>query len=127
MEELTEELLQVALDAIDEFGADIAYTAIETGGYNPATSSTQVVPAEPVPAKALVEDYNLQGSGQAYAAGLIKEGDKKFTVAGAAVSAIGGIEVGGKIDFDGGRYTALNVKQYYLGGTPILFEVQGRS
>lgn len=125
MEELTAELAQVALELIAEFGADIVYTAIETEAYDPAKSRTVIVPSDPKPAKALVEDYNLQGSGAGFSSGLIKSGDKKFTLAGEALS--DGVEAGGKIRFGDSTFTVMNVKTVYLAATPILFEAQGRA
>lgn len=122
-DQLTEELAQVALDAIDEFGAHVGFVPAEESTYDPSQSKTIRKPSVAVPAKALVEDYSLNNS---FVTGLIKSGDKKFTMAGKALANVK-VEAGSKVLFGTSRYTVLNVKAYYLGATPILFEIQGRS
>jgi len=125
MTELDGEIPELVLELIEEFGADVAYTHVEGSTYDPATSSSNVAVSPPFDTKALVADYNLQGSGQAFAAGLIKAGDKQFFMAASAFE----LEPspGDNISFNGGVYTTVNIKTTYSGQLAALYEIQGRT
>lgn len=125
MTELDLELPELAAELIDEFGTEVAYSIFGEAVYNTATAKS-VAPETPVPGvKAVVEDYSLQGSGQAFAAGLVESGDKKLTTA--AVYFTTEPTPGDKFGFDGKLYTVLNVKTVYSGQLPCLYEIQGRA
>ena len=125
MTELDLELPELAAELIDEFGAEVSYVIFGEPAYDTATAKS-VTPETPVPGvKAIVEDYSLQGSGQAFASGLVESGDKKLTTAAVYF----GVEPspGDKFGFDGEVYTVLNVKTVYSGQLPCLYEIQGRA
>jgi hypothetical protein len=122
MDELTDELVALAVELINEYGAELQYELVVKGDYNPATSKADIISTVIQPIKGLVEDYSLQNSGQGFASGLIKEGDKKFSLAGGDITP----QVGGTLLFNGTIYTIANLKSYFLGNTPILHEAQGR-
>lgn len=123
MTELDNELGPLALELIEEFGKLVQYTKVSEGEYDPETGSA-TPSGEPVDVKAIVEDYDLQGSGAGFAAGLIETGDKKLTLAGASFdeeptpSDIFGI--------DGEDFTILNVKNVYSGELVALYVCQAR-
>jgi hypothetical protein len=122
MDELTDELVALAVELINEYGAELVYDYTETGAYNPATSSAAIISHIIQPVKGLAEDYSAESSGQAFASGLIRVGDKKFYLAGGDLTPV----VGGNIKFNNDIYAVMNVKSYYAANTPVLHEVQGR-
>lgn len=124
MTELDGELPGLALELIAEFGADLLYTIVSEGAYDPATSRNTTSEIE-APVKAIVEDYSLQGSGQAYASGLVEAGDKKLTVAAQSFE----VEPSPSDFFilNGSRYLVKNVKAVYSGQLVAAYEIQGRA
>lgn len=124
MTELDNELPELVLELIAEFGTDVTYSHVEGSEYDPETSSTAFTVSS-FDTKALVEDYNSQGSGQAFAAGLIKSGDKKFSMAAAAFDKEP--SPGDRVTFNGSIFNVVNIKATYSGQLPALYEIQGRS
>lgn len=126
MTELDAELGPLAVDVIEEFGKPIAINTVPAAGdYDPDTGKPEAAePPAPKQTKAVVEDYNLQGSGQGFASGLIEVGDKKFTVAARALDATP--TSADTITMDGVTFTIVNVKVTYSGELPVLYELQGR-
>lgn len=125
MTELDGELPELVLELIEEFGAEIVYRYVEGGSYNPATSSNAKSESAPKSIKALVADYNSQGSGAAFTSGLIKAGDKQFYVAASAFSVAP--SAGDEITFNGSTFALVNVKTTYSGQLAALHELQARS
>jgi hypothetical protein len=125
MTELDEELPELALELIEEFGADVGYIFVEGSDYDPETSSSAIVVSSQMPVKALVADYNADKSGAAFAAGLIRSGDKQFLLA--AVSFAKEPSAGDRIIFNGTTYSVVNLKVVYSGQLAALYEIQGRS
>lgn len=123
MTELDAEIGPLALELIDEYGKEVLYQIVTAGAYDPATASA--APAgEYQLMKAIVEDYSLQGSGQAFASGLVESGDKKLTIAGALF--VEAPTPGDLVTIDGGVYTVLNVKAVYSGELVAIYEIQCR-
>jgi len=125
MTELDEELPELVLELIEEFGAEVSYRFVEGSEYNPETSSSSSAASPPITMKALIEDYNLQASGQAFEAGLIKAGDKKLTMAAASFSK--SPSPGDRVKFNGDLFNVVNVKTVYSGQLAALHEIQGRT
>ncbi len=123
MTELDAELPGLALELIAEFGKVVVYSVVSAGVYNVATGD--ILPGEVNSTiKVIVEDYNLQSSGQAFASGLIESGDKKLTVAAQSFAALPTTE--DKFVVDGVTYRVVNVKITYSGELPAIYELQGR-
>lgn len=123
MTELDLELPGIALELINEFGKVVVFNVNPLGVYNVATA-TNVVVAEPLTIKAVVEDYSLINSGQGYADGLIEVGDKKLTVA--ASSFASKPTSSDTFVLDAEQFNVVNVKAIYSGELAALYEVQGR-
>lgn len=126
MTELDTELGPLAVELIDEYGKEVTYTLTASGEYDPETGAA--APAEdPFIIKAIVEDYSLQGSGQAFASGLIEVGDKKFTIAAQSEHMAGKTPTpSDTVEADGVTYTVQNVKAVYSGELVAIYEIQGR-
>jgi len=122
--ELDLELPELAAELIAEYGADVQYVVSTQPAYNPATGKATAVENN-FDFKAIVEDYSLQGSGQAFASGLVESGDKKLTTAASFFDEKP--SPGDKFRFEESLYTVLNVKTTYSGQLACLYEIQGRA
>lgn len=124
MTELDGELPEVVLALIDEFGADVTYNRVSNGVYDPATSKAAKIVGPAQAKKAIPEDYSGQEYRSGVAAGLIKDGDKKFLVAAMAFDPAP--SSGDFIGFNGSEFTVMNVKATYTGQLAAMYEIQGR-
>lgn len=123
MTELDQELPNLALELINEFGKNVAYSIVSSDAYNVATGVSALSYIN-FNLKAIVEDYNLQGSGQALALGLIETGDKKLTMAAISFNSLPTTE--DTFLVDGIKYRVVNVKITYSGELAAIYELQGR-
>jgi len=123
--ELDGELPETVAELINEFGADISYQYVKGSVYDPAKSSSVVSVGLPMARKAIIEDYDLQGSGASLGVGLIKSGDKKLSVA--AFDFPVSPSPGDKTEVNGDAFSVVNVKTVYSGQLPALHELQVRS
>lgn len=119
MEELTQELADVALELIDEYGADVTYERSVNGTYDPATSSSAPGTA-PGSFKAIVEDLN----GGEFAGNLVQTGDKKLTAPASYFA--NKPSNPDRVEFSEGWHTVLGCKAFRVGSTAIIFEIHAR-
>jgi len=108
----------LATRLINKYGKSITLTSVTTGSYNPATGSvTNTTSAASV--KALVEDYKT-----GFADGLVKIGDKKFTVA--AIDLSSSPKPGDTITLGSATYSVIRVIETWSGEQIASYELQGR-
>lgn len=120
MTELDLEIPGLATELINEYGKNIAYTRIDSGDYDPATSSAGAGNGEPVNIKGILEPYK----GQMFEGELVETDDLKLTCAGEAFALVP--TSGDKVEFDGKTYNIVNVKPTYSGELVALYELQIR-
>ncbi|MFZ6655934.1 hypothetical protein [Undibacterium sp. TJN19] len=97
---------------------------VDQGAYDPTTGSAATNEAS-TSLKGLVEDYNRQSDGAAFVSGLVLEGDKKITIAAAALTVVPA--PGDRITFDTSDMTIKNVKTTFAGDLPALYELHARN
>lgn len=113
----------LATKLINKYGKSITLTSVTTGTYNPATGSvTNTTSSATV--KAIVEDYSYQDSGSGFTEGLIKVGDKKFTVA--AIDLSSAPKPGDTITLGSSTYSVIRVIETWSGEQIASYEIQGR-
>ena len=113
----------LATKLINKYGKSITLTSVTTGTYNPATGSvTNTTSSATV--KAIVEDYSYQDSGSGFTEGLIKVGDKKFTVA--AIDLSSAPKPGDTITLGSSAYSVIRVIETWSGEQIASYEIQGR-
>ena len=111
----------LATKIINKYGKSITLTSVTTGTYNPATGSvTNTTSSATV--KAIVEDYSYQDSG--FTEGLIKVGDKKFTVA--AIDLSSAPKPGDTITLGSSTYSVIRVIETWSGEQIASYEIHGR-
>jgi hypothetical protein len=124
MTELDATIGPLASGLIDQYGKNILFGTVTSGEYDTITgSTTEVINMRSI--KAIVEDYSLQGSGAAFASGLIETGDKKLTIAAASFPD-GPPTPEDYCEIDNTRFKALNIKATYSGELVALYEIQVR-
>lgn len=116
MTELDEELLPVAAELIDEYGAEVEYGRIEPGDYDPATATA-------APVGALAPHKALIGSGRARtrSGGLIEGAELTLTFAGIRLSGDPTPEDTAKVS--GKTYTTLFAEPTYSGQMVAIWTV----
>ena len=106
---------------IARFGKSISFTSVTDGAYNPATGSA--MPTEVIfGIKAIIEQFGRYG--EAFSAGLIREGDRKITFAALGLPFTP--KPGDKVTFDGDTLTVLTATPTYSGEMVALYMVHGR-
>lgn len=113
----------LATELINKYGKSITLTSVTTGTYNPATGSVTNTTSA-VTVKAIVEDYNYRDSGVGFTEGLIKIGDKKFTVAAIDLSVAP--KPGDTITLGSSTYSVIRVIETWSGEQIASYEIQGR-
>jgi len=113
-----------ALRLITKYGKKINFTVVTQTAYDPTTGAagtTEVMTA----IKGLVSDYNKMADGAAFVSGLVQEGDKKITLAGASLLVVP--KPSDKVSFDTSVMTVLNVKATFAGEVAALYELHVRN
>lgn len=113
----------LATRLINKYGKSITLTSITTGSYNPATGSV-INTTSAASVKAIVEDYSYRDSGTGFADGLVKIGDKKFTVA--AIDLSSSPKPGDTITLGSATYSVIRVIETWSGEQIASYELQGR-
>ena len=120
-----DEMAEVALDLITEFGQVGALTSVTEGEYDPVTG----VGTDPVTltqsGQLILLDYTAAESGVINASGsLVQQGDKKILLAANGLTWVPTMIT--TIDAGGQAWTIVNIKSTNPAGTPLLYEIHGR-
>lgn len=124
MTELDAEFVPLALEIIEEFGKEFDYTLTGQSNYDPATQAN-TPDTVPLPGIKMAPPEDM--GGYSVANGLAEVGDKKLLVPAAYF-----IEIDKKptpedtCSFDAATWTVKNVKTYFSGELPCLYELQVR-
>jgi len=128
------EMADMALEMIEEFGQPAVIRTTADDGYDPDTGSTTPGTATEQVASCIVSDF----TGQEFQNNsLIKQGDKKIKVAAQGLGpapqlsskVIYEIDAPNIYDYFTKPYstlTVMNVKEVSPAGVPIIYEIQGR-
>ena len=112
-----------ALRLIAKLGKTVGYISVADGIYDPATGAA--VPTEVTyGVKAIVEDFTYRNAGAGFSAGLVREGDKKITIAASGLTFTP--KAGDKFTVDSVVFEVLNTRQTYSGELIALFDIHGR-
>lgn len=120
-----DEMAEVTLELIAEFGQAGTLISVTEGEYDPVTGFG----AEPVTlsqtGQLILLEYSIQEAGISNAAGsLVQQGDKKIMLAA------GGLDweptMTTTIDAGGVTWTITGIKAINPAGTPLLYEIHGR-
>ena len=115
-----------ALRLISKFGQTATIKDVTAGSYDPVTGTG--TPDTPIdqPAELILLDYSSQESGAKDAEGTqIKAGDKKILIA--AKGLLWAPKLTSTITADGADWRIVNVKSSNPAGTPLVYEIHGRS
>lgn len=124
MTELDAELIPLTLEVIEEFGKEFDYTLTGQSSYDPATQTNTPDKVE-LPAIKMAPPEDV--GGYSVANGLAERGDKKLYVPAAYFNDIGKKPTPEDFaTFDGAAWTVKNVKTYFSGELPCLYELQVR-
>lgn len=118
-----DEMAEVALELITEFGLPVTLRTVTPGGYDPETSETAPDAIVDQDGQGILLDY----TGQEFQANsLIKQGDKKLKLAAKGLTSAPSLL--SKVIADGKTYTIVPpLKEINPAGTPLLYELQVRS
>jgi hypothetical protein len=116
---LGNEINNVALEVLNEFGKSITYTLVNKGTYNSALRKVIGSTSETVSLKAVIEDEGRFGR-----EGLVAIGDKKISFAATSLSRAP--TVADTITVDGVGYNIVNTTTYFLGEVPVMYVIQAR-
>jgi hypothetical protein len=120
-----DEMADVALELIAEFGQVGTLKEVKQGEYDPVTGegagSTEVAQA----GNLILLEYNSNEAGVINASGsLVQEGDKKILLAAKGLEWKPAITT--TLEADGQVWTIVNVKEINPAGTPLVYELHGR-
>jgi hypothetical protein len=119
-----DEMADVALELISEFGQPVTLRDTAPGEYDPVTGTTTPGSVTEQTGSCILQDYSLQESGAANLAGSdIRQNDKKILIAAKGLTAP---TLSTQIIADGHTWTAVNIKENNPAGTPLVYEIQGR-
>lgn len=118
-----DEMAEMALEMIREFGQDVPIRDIKPGEYDPETGTAGPDTITEQTAQGILLDY----SGQEFQANsLIKQGDKKLKIAARGLEWAPGLL--NKVIVQGRTWSIVPpLKEVNPAGTPILYELQVRS
>ncbi|MCY1388624.1 hypothetical protein D9M71_33990 [compost metagenome] len=120
-----EEMADVALELIGEFGQTGTLTDVTPGSYDPVTGETTGDATLAQSAQMILLDYTLQESGVKYADGSqVQSGDKKILIAAKGLEWPPRLST--RVAADGADWQVVNVKEANPAGTPLVYELQGR-
>ena len=121
MTELDEELPELVLEIIEEFGKNVPFKQFGASVYDAATR-TNVPGVGELTIKAVVEDMR----GDSFNGNAVLSGDKKLTCG--ALAFVTKPQPSDKFDVDGQWFTIAEngVKTTYSGELACLYEIQGR-
>lgn len=117
-----DEMADVALELITEFGQTVTLQRTEAGEYDPETGTTGDGVAQEQPAQGVLLDYQgieFQNNTQ------IQQGDKKLKIA--AKDLQWPPELANKAIIQGKAYSVINVNETNPAGTPLVYTLQVRS
>ena len=120
-----DEMAEVTLELIAEFGQAGTLISVTEGEYDPVTGFG----AEPVTlsqtGQLILLEYSIQEAGISNAAGsLVQQGDKKIMLAAKGLAWPPTMTT--TILADGLTWTIINIKTTNPAGTPLLYELHGR-
>lgn len=127
-----DEMAELTLELIAEFGQTVILRDETPGEFDPVTGGSTPSVLADQPAQAILQDYGLQQSGTSYAAGTeIRQGDKKIMVAALVAGEDGPKQLTPPqlttlVIAGGVTWTIVNIKETNPAGTPLLYEIQGR-
>lgn len=117
-----DEMADVALQLITEFGQTVTLKRTQAGEYDPETGTRGNGLVEEQPAQGILLDYTgieFQASTQ------IQQGDKKLKVAAKGLGWPPGLA--NKAVIQGMTYSVINVNETNPAGTPLVYTLQVRS
>jgi hypothetical protein len=120
-----DEMAEVALDLITEFGQVGTLTSVTEGEYDPVTG----IGTDPVTltqsGQLILLDYTVQEAGIINAAGsLVQQGDKKILLAAKGLVWVPAMTT--TLDAGGQVWIIVNIKSTNPAGTPLVYEIHGR-
>ena len=120
-----DEMADVALELIAEFGQAGTLTSVTKGEYDPVTGFGTDPVTLTQTGQLVLLDYTTQEAGIINAAGsLVQQGDKKIMLA--AKGLVWAPTMTTTILADGLTWTIINIKTTNPAGTPLLYELHGR-
>lgn len=121
-----DDMAQVALELITEFGSEQTLRDVTAGVYDDVAGEWTTPPtALEQPAQLILLDYTPQESGLMYAEGSqIQRGDKKIIIAAKDLEWPPALTT--KVDVDGVLWQIVNIKEANPAGTPLVYFCQGR-
>ena len=120
-----DEMADVTLELITEFGSEQTLRDVIPGAYDPVTGETTGDVAKSQLAQVILLDYTLQESGQQYAEGSeIRQGDKKIIIAAKGLAWPPALTT--RVDVGGVLWQIVNIKESNPAGTPLVYFCQGR-
>ncbi len=112
-----DEMAQVALDLVTEFGQIGTLTCVTEGEYDPVTLTQS--------GQLLLLEYTAAESGVINASGsLVQQGYKKILLAAKGLAWAPTMTI--TIDAGGQVWTIVNIKSVNPAGTPLVYEIHGR-
>lgn len=121
-----DDMAQVALELITEFGSEQTLRDVTAGVYDDVAGEWTTPPGDiEQPAQLILLDYTPQESGLMYAEGSqIQKGDKKIIIAAKDLAWPPAPTT--KVDVDGVLWQIVNIKEANPAGTPLVYFCQGR-
>ena len=120
-----EEMAEVALELITEFGQAGTLNDVIAGEYDPVTGFGTDPVALTQSGQLLLLDYTVQEAGIINAAGsLVQQGDKKIMLAASGLEWAPTMTT--TINAGGFVWAIANIKSTNPAGTPLLYEIHGR-
>jgi hypothetical protein len=122
MSDFYDEMADVALELITEFGQTVALQRTEPGEYDPETGTIGDGVAQEQPAQGILLEY----TGQEFeASSLIQTGDKKLKIA--AKDLEWPPQLANKAVVQGRTYSVINAGETNPAGTPLIYTLQVRA
>lgn len=115
-----DEMANMALDLISEFGQNVTLQDETPGSYDPVTGTQTLGTLVEQIGRCVLQEF----TGQDYASNtLIQQGDKKIKIAAKGLTAP---QMTTKLITGGATWVIVNIKSSNPAGTPLVYEVHGR-